>query len=893
MCYIVVFLLCRRLKYRLVKIVKNLIKMWKAQAVVVHLLLIACLWRIYNQTGPLDHLEPQKTLSEMGLPQPADRLVIFLVEGLRADTLFSHNCSRASYLRDIVMRDGVVGISKASVPTLTTSAQVALFAGFNGVPPLLPTDKFDTIFNRTLGSDEGTVLSFTNITDLRARLMNNACLTMLKNRTRVVIFVYMGDVGGASPLDLEYQKKLHNAQRSIRDAYDLIEGKFNDWKTAYLLTSAHGLSNFGSHGGGSDEERNTPFFLWGVGINRMATNVSHNLVVNNSSGSLPLHKLDQIQLAPLMSALIGLPPPVNNLAKLPLEYIKVSREYERKAMHLNALQLLAQAKAIIRRHELGVFHKWLPKSKDLDLQRIAHYQNQMNHLGDMGWRGKAMETSILAIEVAQEALKFYYGYYHIPLVVTTVLALLGWQLYLTVKISQNSRDSKDQRRGYFTWSTIVLASLGLLLGQLVFLQWAPFLTVICLVVPFGIWCMTLAECPLKDNWIFEPLAHLRWVLAPAAMIVLALYCRCPCTLTYAVCVIFYNRRGWVHPSAKFLAWLALVILLCGFLWSQKGLQILMNTNYRVTLQAISMLLVIVRPLFCNENHKWSVWIINIGILVIGGIGIMLRKMGMPVPIYIMAANWTYLIYAFASLPYSGTSSPRSRLQLICFNLLTLHALLSDSYTSLFAQGLIIEYQMGIEVHKESRKAEEDDEVKEQRLLTPSKHVQMSYRFAVSILLYFYVSLLGTGHWMCSFTYSANTARLFLPDSWSGPMPLLVLIHLLIPSLIILSSLQALSSFGRQEIRSIFTCVMLICNIVVSFYVVFVPHHANWPTTHPSVINALLAQLTVVLLLICDTYVNFFFGGLNMIKIPAPKRSITEVQSQRSRSNSPTVNLSEV
>jgi len=59
-----------------------------------------------------------------------------------------------------------------------------------------------------------------------------------------------GDVesaGGASPIDKAYLKKLHNAQRNIRDAYELIENSFKDYRTAYLLTSAHGLSILGEY----------------------------------------------------------------------------------------------------------------------------------------------------------------------------------------------------------------------------------------------------------------------------------------------------------------------------------------------------------------------------------------------------------------------------------------------------------------------------------------------------------------------------------------------------------------------------------------------------------------------------------------------------------------------
>ncbi|XP_017062181.1 GPI ethanolamine phosphate transferase 1 [Drosophila ficusphila] len=864
LCSVVANVLCllyRRLSYRLLGKVKNLMEMWKVQVVLVHLVLLVCLMRIYYQTGPLTQLEPQKTMPEMGLQPLADRLVVFLAEGLRADTLFSQNCSRASYFREIIQRDGLVGISKTNVPSLTGSAQVALFAGFYEKPCLFHTAKFDSIFNRTLKSDQGRVLSFSKISDLQDRLKNNACLTKLKNSTRLGIFVSLKNVGGASPLDLKYQKKLHNTHRNIRDAFDLIESTFDDRRTTYLYTSAHGLTNLGSHGGGSDEERNTPFVLWGAGITKTKM-VTSNVETN---------KIDQIQFAPLLSALIGLPPPVNNLAMLPHGFLNESREYERKAMHLNALQLLTQAKEIISRHERGVFHKWLPKNSDLDLQRIAFYQNQMDHLMDRGWGGKALETSMLAIKVAQKSLKSYFGYYYCPLVFSTAMALLGWQFHLLVKLSSDSQDSKDKRRGFLTWTSIVLISLGLLLGELVFLQWASLLTIFCLIVPFGIWCWTLAELPIKSSWLIEPLVHLIWIIPTAGVIIVTLYCSCPLSLVYASCVAFYNRRGWVYPSAKFLAWLALVCLLSGFLWSLPKMENLMTTNCRVILQTISMLLVMLRPLFLMENHKWRVWIANGGMLVVGGIGIYFKETGKPFPLYIMAANWTYLFYAFASVLFSGSSSPKSRLQLICFNLLTVHALLSDSYTSLFAQGLIIEFQIGSEVHEECRSPEEEVAAKEERTLTPSKHLHLSYRFAASLLLYFYVSLIGTGHWMRGFTYLANTARLFLPDCCSSLMPFLVLVHLLIPSLIILASLQAQSSFGRQEIRSIFTCVMLICNAVVFFFVVFVPHHENWPTAHPSVIKALLAQLTVILLLACDSWVVFLFRGLNMIRSPAPKR----------------------
>ncbi|KAH8382082.1 hypothetical protein KR009_001695, partial [Drosophila setifemur] len=847
--------------FRFVKKLKIWSEMWKAQALLVQALLLLCLLVIYFQLTPLQQVETQKTMMEMGYQAPADNLVIFLVDGLRADAIFGKNCSLMDpALLELMMLKGMLGISRASVPTLTSSGRAAILGGFNAMPTL--GGSLDTIYNRTTASN-GFVLNLSGnhqsvFRQLEETIKDPTNLRSLRNATKLVIAINLVDLEAVSPLDERYVANFEKVQVTIREIYNLMQRQFADRLTAYLLTSPHGLTNFGSHGGGSKYETETPFILWGDHINSIADNVS-SLAIDSENMTLPFYKLNQIQLAPLLSAVIGLPPPIHNLGSLPLGYIMGSKDYVLQALHLNALQLLSQAKAVIRRQESGFFHKWLPREKIMDLSRIAYYQTQMDHLLDKGWREKAMETSALAIRLSLQSLKFNLEYFHIPLQVTTTLAILGWMFFLIMQLNRHSLDAKQQRRGFSTLTTILLCSLGILLGELVFLHRASLLTILCLLVPFGVWCVVLAEMPSNGGLISEPLIHWLWIVLPAAVLVLALNCHCCFSLMYAPCVLFYNRRGWFHITGKFLAWLALVLLLSGFLWSQPALLVLMSPNNRVTLQAVSMLLVLLRPCLLQQQHPIHVWLINSGVLLAGGVGIYLREMGGIVPIYIQVANWLYLIYAFIPVLYKWSSSPRSCWQLICFNMLTVHALLSDPFSSLFGQGLIVEYQMSSEMHGENKlRDQEDVGSKDEKLPTPSKHLHMSYQFAVTILLYFYVSLSGTGHWTEGFTYSANTAWLFLPDQFSWPGPLLVLLHLLIPSFIILSRLQALSSFPRQEWRSIFAGLLLICNAAVLFHVVFVNHHIDWPLVHPSVINVLHLLLGGIFLLASNSLVNVYF-----------------------------------
>lgn len=54
-----------------------------------------------------------------------------------------------------------------------------------------------------------------------------------------------------------------------RISHLLSEFYDNDNKTAFIFTSDHGMTDWGSHGSGDDSERITPFLLWGSGISSM------------------------------------------------------------------------------------------------------------------------------------------------------------------------------------------------------------------------------------------------------------------------------------------------------------------------------------------------------------------------------------------------------------------------------------------------------------------------------------------------------------------------------------------------------------------------------------------------------------------------------------------------
>lgn len=94
----------------------------------------------------------------------------------------------------------------------------------------------------------------------------------------------------------EYRENMRYDDREIRKVVERTEQFFGDNRTVYVFTADHGMTDWGSHGSGSADETETPIVVWGAGINRMDRR----------------QNIEQADIAPLMSSVLGLSIPVNN-----------------------------------------------------------------------------------------------------------------------------------------------------------------------------------------------------------------------------------------------------------------------------------------------------------------------------------------------------------------------------------------------------------------------------------------------------------------------------------------------------------------------------------------------------------------------------------------------------
>lgn len=107
-----------------------------------------------------------------------------MADGLRAESFFRDNLDRTPYLRDVILNEGIHGVSHTRVPTESRPGHVALIAGFYEDPSAVlkgwqhnPID-FDSVFNRSDVSrsiyDE--IHSCTEFTKLCMSILDDICM---------------------------------------------------------------------------------------------------------------------------------------------------------------------------------------------------------------------------------------------------------------------------------------------------------------------------------------------------------------------------------------------------------------------------------------------------------------------------------------------------------------------------------------------------------------------------------------------------------------------------------------------------------------------------------------------------------------------------------------------
>jgi GPI ethanolamine phosphate transferase 1 len=302
-----------------------------AIAVVFHLVYIASIFDIYFVSPIVHGMKAFGVRRQADSEAPAQRLVLIVGDGLRADKAFQSfpDPSPADphdpealiprplmpFVRSKIENEGTFGVSHTRMPTESRPGHVALIAGLYEDVSAVTTGwklnpvNFDSVFNRSRhtwswgspdilpmfkeGAVPGRIYAdsyseeeedfsldalhldtwvFEKVEELFDRAATDVDLDNDLRKDKNVFFLHLLglDTTGHSyrPYSKEYLHNIKVVDAGVKRITNLIEDFYGDGKTAYVFTADHGMSDWGSHGDGHPDNTRTPLVAWGSGVKK-------------------------------------------------------------------------------------------------------------------------------------------------------------------------------------------------------------------------------------------------------------------------------------------------------------------------------------------------------------------------------------------------------------------------------------------------------------------------------------------------------------------------------------------------------------------------------------------------------------------------------------------------
>ncbi|CAH8494781.1 unnamed protein product [Schistosoma mattheei] len=332
--------------------------------------------------------------------------------------------------------------------------------------------------------DRWVVNQFLDFVDYSGDFFDNLNATSSDYRQGRMIFLHLdaADMVGHSfkPDSHEYTEVLRNLDNVVFQVYHKLTAKSRgtDSRIAYILTSDHGMTEWGSHGAGSFHETVTPLLIWGSGIVgpvEIETNVNDLSEDKIDMYGLPVHnygrlrrEIQQADLCPLMASLLGIPIPVNSIGQVPVEFLKIPEYDKAKLTRANWLQIYGQLKIKYSEKKKSHFSILFREFPSLKMSDINNMENVCESLISSGKYHEAIQKYKHLTSLALNGLNYYHKYDRLYLGFCVSSTFCLWSLVILCRLF--NRSDHVECRNYpsylnsFYWTLIncIVIGFGLL-----------------------------------------------------------------------------------------------------------------------------------------------------------------------------------------------------------------------------------------------------------------------------------------------------------------------------------------------------------------------------------------------------------------------------------------------
>ncbi|XP_035269131.1 GPI ethanolamine phosphate transferase 1 [Anguilla anguilla] len=898
---------------------------------VVHVVFFISIFDIYF-TSPLVHgMTPQ----HVPLPPPAKRLVLFVADGLRADSLFKPDVNgtiSAPYIRSIMKEKGSWGVSHTRVPTESRPGHVALIAGFYedvsavakgwkenpvefdsvfnesrhtwcwGSPDILPMfakgASGDHVYTHTYSAEDEDFAAtdaskldtwvFDKVKAFFSSAKENETLFSRLHGEHNVFFLHLLgiDTNGHAhrPLSRECIENTKLVDAGVEEIVSVIEDFYgNDGRTAFVFTSDHGMTNWGSHGAGHPSETLTPLVAWGAGVQTAQKVTSQSFddqfLQEWNLENLKRVDVNQADIAPLMSSLIGVPIPLNSVGVLPLHYLDNTELFKAESMYANSIQILEQFKVKMAQKKettlsfLFTPYHLLAESKQLDFVRHARSLIQ---------QGKYDEAIILCdtmISEAMRGLSYYHTYDRFFLGSSVVLGFVGWTSYVILVILKTHA---SLRKPHAHRDPILARSLGrvfLCVGVLVtfflLIQSSPWTYYIYCLLPVPVWYSVFKEFGTIADLISSapslPLikcfGYFVVVILGIELLVVSFFYRAMLTLGLVVLSVWpIVSQLYTQAKVRSLGWVLGCLFLAAFplmpvVGREPNMHLVTCAGAATLLSSACFLWSSRRstPLQWRDCQLYISQMIHVALCayVLNSTHSSLKlKQGLP--LFSQIVSWTTLVSSFV-VPLLSSTHLFQRLLSISLSLVTTYLLLSTGYEALFPPMLCWLMFVWINIEQEAMNAQgvstklelsridfsENIDITKIRQLSLDD-IRRSYFFVFFIITAFF----GTGNIASINSFDPASVYCFLTVFNPFIMGALMMWKVLIPFVIVMCTFETIQVSTQLSSRSLFLIVLVISDLMALHFFFLVQDYGSWLDIGTSISHyVIVMSMTIFLMLL--------------------------------------------
>lgn len=611
------------------------------------------------------------------------------------------------------------------------------------------------------------------------------------------------------------------------------------------------MTDWGSHGAGSPHETETPILAWGAGIKlpQKSPHSRNPQTVNWGLQTLQRNDINQTDVAPLISSLLGVAVPQNSVGKLPRGLLKMHPSMVLQAAVANVRQIHQQMESFREKFEQAVFHTNFDK---IDQAILDGYLEKAQKYGKQNRYEMAFEVLDKTFDLCSEGLTYYQRYHRFSLYLTMTVSYVGFAVLLAVRLLKNYTPffNRKQRSSFGDTCLVIvtmLSSFGAFV--IVMIQNLPLQFLLYFGSPIAVWHLVISDLTALRMPASISTDHSLIALCLQAFVLPAMVLEC-------LIMAFFDRRflslaimtnmAWKlvtkSKSSRPLkaAWVILSAVLSVFSF-QPSVGNEKSPVFPMTAGLISALTALILSSKSSKANNLLTIYSVLGLIGSGGLVYVSDIQAYASTCHVLA--WTLFLSALPVSMFFSPTTASTRLLSLTAALQTMYILLSVTYEGLFSFCLLATLWTWLKMNTSASLQADMATTTAERNWISLQDVAT----ALDLVFFAIVSFFGVGNIASLNSFNPKSIQTLVSVFNPFLMGSLLLLKVLIPFLMVALFVSVSRKLNRSSNMAMFLMVLLMSDFMALQLFFLVTDQGSWQEIGTSLSHYVIAQATVIFL----------------------------------------------